>query len=209
MSYDYPTKKYPTSGDVDALATLLAQRQSDSGTTNGGIVASGGSSAVPQLGVDAAGLGLSYFKAQADAIMCAVGYQAYSDAAALGSASTTSTTFVDVGNGTSTGFSSFTFTVSVAKTYLIHSACTVFKSASSGSTLMSFQLVVDGSAPSGSSPSTAAQFFGSEGSKYFYFVVPVALSAGSHTIKLQWKVSSGMTANVAGGEEGRTFWVTG
>lgn len=143
-----------------------------------------------------------------DSILCGLGYQAQNDAFALGSASTTSTTFVDVGNGTSTGFSSWTFTVPIAKTYVIDVNCSAYKGASSGSTIIWWRLLVDGVAQPETSEMTS--FYGSaEGNKHFVFSAPVALSAGSHTVKLQWKVSSGMTANVDAATEGRCFRVRG
>lgn len=143
-----------------------------------------------------------------DAILCSVGYQTHDDTFALGSATTTSTTYVDVGNGTSTGFSSFTFTAPIAKTYLIYTNCSAVKSVSAGSTQLWFQLLVDGVAQPNQSDMTT--FFASNfDQKEFSFVVPVALTAGSHTLKLQWKVSAGMTANVDPPTNGRHFVVTG
>jgi hypothetical protein len=143
-----------------------------------------------------------------DTMLCSVGYQAQNDAFALGSATTTSTSFVDVGNGSSTGFSSWTFTAPVAKTYLIDVTCSAYKSASAGGSQLWFQLVVDGVAQPNTSDMTT--FFGMNlDPKKFVFSVPVALSAGSHTVKLQWKVSASMTANVDPTTEGRSFRVRG
>lgn len=143
-----------------------------------------------------------------DAILCSVGYQAQNDAFALGSATTISTSYVDVGNGSSTGFSSWSFTPPVAKTYTIDVNCSAYKSASSGGSQLWFQLLVDGVAQSNTSEMTT--FFGTNfDPKHLVFSVPVALSAASHTIKLQWKVSASMTANVDAATEGRCFRVRG
>lgn len=143
-----------------------------------------------------------------DSVLCSVGYQAQNDAFALGSATTTSTSFVDVGNGSSTGFSSWSFTPPVAKTYLIDVNCSAYKSASSGGTQLWFQLLVDGVAQPSTSEMTT--FFAANlDQKHVTFSVPVALSAASHTVKLQWKVTSGMTANVDAATEGRCFRVRG
>lgn len=143
-----------------------------------------------------------------DTTLCIVGYQAQNDAFALGSATTTSTSYVDVGNGSSTGFSSWTFSVPVAKTYTIDVNASAYKSASSGGSQLWFQFVVDGVAQPTTSEMTT--FFATNfDQKHLIFSVPVALTAGSHTVKLQWKVSASMTANVDAATEGRCFRVRG
>lgn len=202
MSYDLPVKKYAIAADVDALAAFFAARQSDSGVTNGGIVATG-SPTLPDLTGN--NMSLAYFKAMIDALLCGVGQQGLqSDAFALGSATVTSTSYVDVGNGSSTGFSSWTFTAPVARTYVIDVNCSAYKSASSGGSQLWFQLLVDGVAQPNTSEMTT--FFAANfDPKKFIFSVPVALSAASHTVKLQWKVSASMTANVDPATEGRCF----
>ncbi len=203
MSYDVPTKKFAIPADVDALAAFFAARQSDSGVTNGGIVATG-SPTLPNLTGN--NMSIAYFKAMIDAILCGVGYQGLqSNAFAIATATTTSTSFVDVGDGTTTGFAPWTFSVPVARTYVIDVNCSAYKSASSGNTSLSWRLLVDGVGQPTSSAMTG--FFGSEGNRHFNFSVPVALSVGSHTIKLQWLVSTGMTARVDAATEGRCFSV--
>lgn len=126
MGYSY-TIKYPTSADVAAVATQLAQRQSDVGTTNGGITASGGSSAVPQLGVDAAGLGAAYLQATADSLMCAVGYQGQDQQAWV----TSGTTNVTAGSWNLYG-PTYTFSAPIAKTYVVNFRCNAYLSAATG-----------------------------------------------------------------------------
>jgi hypothetical protein len=143
-----------------------------------------------------------------DSMLCSVGYQAHSDAFALGAATTTSTTFVDVGNGSSTGFSPWTFSVPVAKTYVISVNASAVKTASTSSTVLTFQLLVDGVAQPAQSD-MLTWFAANFDQKHVIFSVPVALSAGSHTVKLQWKVSASMTASVDPATEGRHFMVTG
>jgi hypothetical protein len=143
-----------------------------------------------------------------DGVLCSVGYQAQNDAFAIANATTTSTTFVDVGNGTSTGFAPWTFSVPVAKTYMIDVNCSAVKTASVSNTQLWFQLLVDGVAQPAQSGMTT--FYSSNfDQKHFTFGVPVALTAGSHTVKLQWKVSASMTAAVDPTTEGRCFRVTG
>jgi hypothetical protein len=144
----------------------------------------------------------------ADSYLGSIGYQAHSDAFALGAATTTSTTFVDVGNGSSTGFSPWTFSVPVAKTYVISVNASAVKTASTSSTVLTFQLLVDGVAQPNNSDQLT-WFASNFDQKHVIFSVPVALSAGSHTVKLQWKVSASMTASVDPATEGRHFMVTG
>lgn len=131
-----------------------------------------------------------------------------SDAAGLGTASTTSTSFGDVGNGSSTGFSSWTTpAISVAKTYIVWCRLSCYVTVGGGRVF--FQLLVDGSAPA-NQPSTAQRIFLNTTNQQFsmVFPVPVSLSAATHTIKLQWKVDSGVTAQVDA-NDGRTFWISG
>jgi hypothetical protein len=181
MSYDVPTKDFAISVDVEALATLLAQRQSDSGTTNGGIVASGGSSPVPQLGVDASGLGLAYLKAMADAFLCAVGPQ--------GSGPLINT----AGSGTTLSASpatvaSASFTAPMARTYEF--ACDVAGLANnvSGSTI-SFSILIDG----GSSFSVlAGKMISNDSVRHnCSWRQRISLSAGAHTIAIQAAANAG------------------
>lgn len=204
MSYDVPVKKFPIAADVDSLATFFAARQSPSTVTNGGIVATG-SPAVPDLTGN--NMSLAYFKAMVDAILCGTGYQGLqSDSFAIAVANTSSTTFVDVGDGSTTGYAPWTFSVPVARTYVIDVNCSAIKVTSSGSTQLSFQLLVDGVAQPTTTEMTT--FFASNfDQKHFLFSVPVALTAGSHTIKLQWKVSASMTARVDPATEGRCYRV--
>lgn len=197
MSYDVPSKKYPTAADVDAVGIFLAQRQSDSGTTNGGIAASGGSAVVPQLGVDVAGLGLAYMKAQADAILCAVGFQGVAtDQAGLNQSNNTAS-YTDV-------FSSFSFTAPISKTYLFHVDLSCFMSGANDFAF--FQFKVDGSVPGGQPTNGTRHYFTSlNDHKSISFRVPLALSAGAHTLQLQWKTAG--TGTVTTGTADKLFVV--
>lgn len=200
MSYDVSTKKYSIAADVDALGTFLAQRQSDSATTNGGIVATGGSPTVPLLGADAPGLGLAYMKAQADAIMCATGYQGQSDAA--GSAdSTSSTSFVDV-----SGFSSYSFTAPLAKTYLVHVDMSCYVATAVNN--VSIRLMKDGASVF-DSPAARLAFSTLLEHSRLSFRCPVAMTVGANVLKLQWKVSSGAGSVNVDTSDFRCFTVSG
>lgn len=132
-----------------------------------------------------------------DSILCATGLIGQNDAFALGSTSTTSASFADVGNGTSTGFASWTVTVPIAKTYLLHVGVRNFMSVP-GSANTYYQVLVDGATPS--QPTAAARVICNSTNVYSFasWPVPLALAAGSHTFKLQWRVDSGATANVDG-----------
>lgn len=130
------------------------------------------------------------------------------DAAALGTASTTSTSFVDVGNGSTTGFSSWTTpAIPIAKTYWIWCRLSSYVTVGGGRTF--FQLLVDGVAPSGQ-PASAQRIYLNVTSQQFpmFFIVPVFLSAATHVIKPQWRVDSGVTAQVDV-NDGRLLWITG
>jgi hypothetical protein len=117
---------------------------------------------------------------------------AQSSAAALGAASTNSTSFADVGNGSSTGFSSWTVSAPVTKTYMLTADLSLY--ASVLGFFYTFRVVV------GSTNYEAAHMNGSfvaiNAAHSKAFSVPVALVAGNNTIKLQWKTDGGLTAAV-------------
>ncbi len=195
MSYTYPTKVYPIGADVDAVALELAQRQSASGTTNGGIA---GVPAVPQLGVDPAGMGLAYLKAIADATLCAVGYQGQSHAQASMASSTSETSYVDV-----PGFSSWTFAAPIAKTYLVAVDCSAFLSGFTN-VLLDLRLMVGGVAAG----ERSFLFHNSDWALPMSFRIPAAMVKGNNVVKLQWRMGSGVTASTLP-ENFRTFTVSG
>ena len=202
MAYTYPTKLAAVAGDVTTLGTLLAQRQSDSGSTNGGIAAAGGSSTVPLLGADAPGLGASYLQAMADCILSTVGYQGQSDALASAWAGTNSATFVDA-----TGFSTWTFTAPVAKTYVLHIDLRAYFSVLTGNGQANFRVVV------GSTNYDIASAFVHGGTTGIHLPcswrIPVAFAAGSNVIKLQAKTDSAGNFIATNTNDARTFTVTG
>lgn len=189
-NYAY-TKLYPVSGDVDAVATQLAQRQSDSGTNAG--IADNGNPALGQLAQggpnDPAGVGTAFFAAQADVILCSVGFQLESNSF-LSAHNTSSTTYADV-PGTS-----ITFSAPVAKTYVVHADFSWFFSA--GTDPLAFaRLVVNGSAGPElnlnaiTANVTAATQFTT------HLMHAAACAAGNNTIKLQWRVNNAaFTLNV-------------
>lgn len=199
MGYTYPTKIYtPSSPSVEAVATELAQRQSGSLTTNGGIVAAGGSAQAPQLGVDAAGLGLSYLQAIADVTLAACGFQGQSQEAASVASSTSETDWINV-----PGFPGWTFTAPIAKTYLVHADCTA-KLAGFSNVVLELRIAVNGVG------------YGERG---FLFVVdgsclPMSWRAaapmvkGANDVRLQWRMGLGVTASTTA-DNFRTLTVTG
>lgn len=126
------------------------------------------------------------------------GYIGECDLAPLGAASTSSTTFVDIGNGSSTGFAGCTISAPVAKTYLLEIKLVHFMSVLAGNQQTLYQVTVDGSAPGGQPTNVMIFAFAASGTYYpNSFTVPLSLSAGSHTFKLQWKVDNGSSvANI-------------
>lgn len=185
-NYGY-TIVYPTAADVNALATQLAQRQSDSGPNAG--IADNGNRALGQLAQgglnDPAGVGTAFFQAMADAILCAVGFQLESNNSING-ASATSTSYVDVAG------SSITFTAPIARVYTVHCDTSIFFTA--GTTpFANMRLVVNGN----NGPDMNIQEPGTASGTYrqLHLMHAAACAAGSNTIKLQWKVQSGVTIN--------------
>lgn len=134
-----------------------------------------------------------------------LGYIAQSSALALGAASTTSASFVDVGNGSSTGFADWTQSVPATKIYLVHIDVSGFSSTGG---IIYFQLLVDGSAPTQPTGNEQITANGANHRGQVHIIVPVSLTSGSHTFKLQWKASSGATINV-NADDYRTFTIAG
>lgn len=129
------------------------------------------------------------------------GYLGSSDQVALGAASTSSTTYVDVGNGSSTGFASWTSpSIPVTKTYVVRVNVRFYMSTVGSTATTYFQLLKDGSTI-GTHPTNVNRApIGVAGTTYANctFEVPVALTSGTTPVfKLQWKVGDGSaTANV-------------
>jgi hypothetical protein len=131
-----------------------------------------------------------------DVMLSSLGLIGQSDANALGAASTSATIFGDVGNGSSTGFPSWTVSVPIAKTYLLHVSVRNFMTVP-GSTVTYYQVVVDGNVISQPVASSRVVCNASNTYSFASWQVPISFSStGNHTIKLQWKVDSGATANV-------------
>lgn len=205
MAYTYPTKINTVSADVAAVATALAQRQSDSATTNGGIVASGGSAAVPQLGADSAGLGSAYLTAIADVTLAACGVQVCDDAASTGVVNTTSSTLVDANSA----YGDLSFTAPIAKSYLVHVDVTCYMSAGTPSACNAYialKNVTTGAVYSATGG--RANFAALSSSVLVSFRVLVPMSAGANTLRLQWRITGGgtLSTNTACG---RTITVSG
>lgn len=146
--------------------------------------------------------------AMADALLASMGFQAQSSSMALGTASTTSSSFADVGNGTSTGFAPYVFAAPIAKTYLVHVdlACYVTTSVRC---LLNFRLDVNGTTYEPAATALADM----NDSALFYpahFRLAVPMVVGNNTIRIQWRRAAGASAT---GEvnvfTGRTITVTG
>ena len=154
---------------------------------------------------------VAFLKARADALLLSFGHQAYSEAASLGSTSTSSTTYVDIGDGAATGFSTFAWTAPVAKTYVVQVAVDGYLSVLGANGFLHYRLLVDGSEPAGH-PTAENRFAFSEANvrRRITFSVPVLFTAAAHTLKLQWKVGdAGSTANVNSTFEMRSLRITG
>lgn len=125
------------------------------------------------------------------------GYIGQSDQLGLGATSTTSTTFANIGNGSSTGFAQWTTpSITVAKTYLLFVNVAVYASAVSGAQSVIFQIMIDGVAVTTGANAARQPLEIAEGVAPTAFTVPVVLSTGTHTVDIQWKVSgAGNTMN--------------
>jgi hypothetical protein len=127
----------------------------------------------------------------ADSYLGSLGYQTQSLGNALGAASTSSGTFADIGNGTTTGFAPLVWTAPITKTYTVDVDFVAFCSAITGAgDDVFFQLLIGGVA-----------FWPNDGRQGVYtinqrtirphFTVPATFTAGvATTIKLQWKVNT-------------------
>jgi hypothetical protein len=140
--------------------------------------------------------------------MLVVPLQLQSDAAALATtAVTTSTTFVDVGNGSTTGFVAWTFTMPRDTNCYLRVDLSCYMTNAAGQVY--FQVLMDGSAPT--QPTAGATFFFNQLSTHarmswgFFLTVP----AGSRTFKLQWKVQSGTQQAVVDSNDWRSFTLIG
>lgn len=141
-----------------------------------------------------------------DAILSSVGFQGQSDVASLGLTNTSSTSFVDVGNGSSTGFSTYSFSAAIAKAYTVHVDTALYLSVL-GTGQIFLQLVNTTTSTNYSTPSMTV-----EGTVDVLvrasFRVSVAMNVGANVLKLQWKVGTGGTANTDANSF-RTFTITG
>ncbi len=140
------------------------------------------------------------------------GYFGSNDAQALGTATTTSTTFVDVGNGSSTGFASWTApTTKVTKTYTMRITVRSYMPTLGSSVTTYFQVLQDGVAIASQPTAAASQSFGTTIS-YLQttWSIAVPCTAGSaHVYKLQWKVGGTDTAGVTATVGTLQYYITG
>lgn len=119
-----------------------------------------------------------------DAALSAVGFQLEQNIT-LGTASTASSTLASVPSA------SFTFTASIAKTYLVHCDFGCFASAVTG-----FQLaiVVNGSA----GPTVSVCMPAAGTTAGFHLMHSAACIAGTNTITVQWAIASAATLSTNG-----------
>jgi hypothetical protein len=202
MSVDYLTVQYAPAADVASLATLLAQRQSPTSSTNGGISSSAPDPAVPDLTGNATSA--AYMRAMADAFLCRGGIQAQNEAASSGTASTSSTSFGPVGNT-----QTFTFVARVAGTYTVHVDIVGFFQ-SAGTFGINWQVANTTNSAVGNSNSW--QWYPEGGTNVrgrFSARTPLVMGPGNNILQLNWKVLSG-TGNTANVDTStwRTFTVT-
>lgn len=140
-----------------------------------------------------------------DGLLSGIGYQAQSDAGALGSASQSSSTYATVGNGATTGFSAWSITVPLTKTYLLRVDLSCFASTAGG--LLSFGTMVDGS-PMARLKTQQLFFNVANQHMRMSWCQPLALTAGARSVVLQWSVVSPVVANVDASDF-RCFTLTG
>lgn len=182
MTYIY-TPQYPIINDAYAVGEQLAQRQSGTGSPNGGI---DGIPQVPTLGNDANNLSISYLNAMADVILSSCGFQ--ETAVFTPTTNTTSTTYSDI-TGTS-----LSFTSTITKTYEVHCDFQLFRSAGTGNITVR---IVAGSTNGDDWVLVPASTNANMG-PFHIFITNVFTANNPATIKLQWLVTSGTTANMSG-----------
>lgn len=148
--------------------------------------AGGSPGANPSLGVPTSGDSSIGATAVMDAVLDSVGYRAQNQSGILGAASTTSGSYVDIGNGTSTGFPAWSVSIPITKTYLLHIDTSAYSSVGAGA--ISYQITVDGSAPGGQPASffNIIQLPAIDQVHRLHYCIPVALTAGTRSIVLQW-----------------------
>lgn len=183
----------PTNSDATAVATDTVARLNTSPSPNVGAV-----------------LGDALVALQ-DSMLCSTGTQGHNAVAGLtgaGDATTSSTTFVDIGNGSTTGFTTWSFTPSITKTYLVIVSVSTHMSVRSNSGFTDYQLVVGANTYA---PADAFNWFGFANdaiSKTFHVLAPMVAGVAV-TLKLQWKVRNvGDVAN-CNNVGSRAFTVTG
>jgi hypothetical protein len=136
-----------------------------------------------------------------------IGFFAQSDALSLGITSTTSTSFVDIGNGTTTGFPTYTVSVPIAGTYRVDVDLALYQSVSAGgANNMTLQLANTTTSNNYSTSSMIVEPILGQLNRV-HFSVWVDMVAGNNTLKLQWKVLSGATWNTDSNSF-RTYTVT-
>jgi hypothetical protein len=135
----------------------------------------------------------AFLKAQADSMLLSVGYQDRNAAATVGSFTTTSGSFVDIGNGSSTGFSTYTFAAPIAKTYLVSVDLSCYLSGLGGGNGFQLQLVNATTSASYSDAATKFEVNSAGQVQHYAFRFGVPMNAGSNVLKLQALALTGCT----------------
>lgn len=188
---------YPTavSTGYSSLASYWAQRMT-SVTGSSGFAADG----MAPTGID------GWMQAMADGVMGTVGFQSQSDAAGLGTATNATAVFAAVGNGSSTGFTTWSFSAPTSKVYQVAVDLSCYMATASD--MVHFRLMKDGSTVF---DSPAARFlFNSTGVHHrISFRCPVAMVAGANVLSLDWKVLNAVGTATVDTSDFRCFTVMG
>lgn len=110
------------------------------------------------------------------------------------SASTSSTSFVAIGDGTTTGFVVQSFTAPTSRVYTIFAAISAVYPVNANF-MSGFAIFVDGA-----QVGNEVQHWSILNTEYFpvYLMAQANLSSGSHTVEVRWKVYGASTINVDG-----------
>lgn len=127
----------------------------------------------------------------------AFAFMAQQDVTSLGAVSTSSSTFVDVGDGATTGWANWTVNVTAPGNYLMRVTFAFFTSVGNQAY---FQLLMDGVAIVGQGTNGIADATANVNyTAVFDVIVPIA-AAGNHTFKVQWRGDGGSTVNISTGD---------
>lgn len=140
-----------------------------------------------------------------DGLVSGLGFQVQDDGRSLGAASTTSGTFSDIGNGTTTGFTPCIFVSPMTKTYLVAVDTVILFTGSA--MVCSLQLVNSTTSTNYFTNSMVVSEIATGTNARVSFRVPVAMTAGNNNLKLQWATNTGTLSVDANAF--RTYTITG